>query len=67
MIFTRKGLLGNKRIEEIYILSLLIDQTLLTMNEIDWVNRYHKRVRNILIPSMNSNEKYWLMNQTAPL
>ena len=27
MIFTRKGLLGNKRIEEIYILSLLIDQT----------------------------------------
>lgn len=27
MIFTRKGLLGNKRIEEIYVLSLLIDQT----------------------------------------
>ena len=27
MIFTRKGLLANKKIEEIYILSLLIDQT----------------------------------------
>ena len=27
MIFTRKGLLGNKRIEEIYVLSILIDQT----------------------------------------
>ena len=27
MIFTRKGLLGNKRIEEIYVLSMLIDQT----------------------------------------
>ena len=27
MIFTKKGLLANKKIEEIYILSLLIDQT----------------------------------------
>jgi len=27
MIFTRKGLLANKKIEEIFILSLLIDQT----------------------------------------
>ena len=28
MIFTRKGLLANKKIEEIFFLSLLIDQTL---------------------------------------
>ncbi len=46
---------------------LLIDQTLLTVHEIDWVNRYHKRVRKILTPSMNSDEKDWLMSQTAPL
>jgi Xaa-Pro aminopeptidase len=46
---------------------LLIDQSLLTTNEINWVNRYHKRVRNILTPSMNSNERDWLINQTAPL
>ena len=39
----------------------------LTTNEINWVNRYHKRVRNILTPSMNSNERDWLINQTAPL
>ena len=46
---------------------LLIDQSLLTTNEINWVNRYHQRVRNILTPSMNSNERDWLINQTAPL
>ena len=46
---------------------LLIDQSLLTTNEINWVNRYHKRVRNILTPSMNSDERDWLINQTAPL
>ena len=46
---------------------LLIDQSLLTTNEINWVNRYHRRVRNILTPSMNSNERDWLINQTAPL
>ena len=46
---------------------LLIDQSLLTTNEINWLNRYHKRVRNILTPSMNSNERDWLINQTAPL
>ena len=46
---------------------LLIDQSLLTTNEINCVNRYHKRVRNILTPSMNSNERDWLINQTAPL
>ena len=46
---------------------LLIDQSLLTTNEINWVNRYHKRVRNILTPSMNTNERDWLINQTAPL
>ncbi len=46
---------------------LLIDQTLLTVNEIDWVNRYHKRVRDILTPSMDSGERDWLINQTAPL
>ena len=38
-----------------------------TTNEINWVNGYHKRVRNILTPSMNSNERDWLINQTAPL
>ena len=46
---------------------LLIDKSLLTKNEINWVNRYHQRVRNILTPSMNSNERDWLINQTAPL
>ena len=39
----------------------------LTRNEIAWVNKYHKKVRNTLMPSMNSREKDWLVNQTAPL
>ena len=46
---------------------LLIDRAKLTRNEIAWVNKYHKKVRNTLLPSMNSREKDWLVNQTAPL
>ena len=46
---------------------LLIDQSLLTANEINWVNRYHKKVRTLLTPSMNSNERDWLIDQTSPL
>ena len=46
---------------------LLIDRGKLTRNEIAWVNKYHKKVRNTLLPSMNSREKDWLVNQTAPL
>ena len=46
---------------------LLIDHSLLNAKEINWVNRYHQRVRKILTPSMNSNERDWLINQTAPL
>ena len=46
---------------------LLIDHSLLNAKEINWVNKYHQRVRKILTPSMNSNERDWLINQTAPL
>ena len=46
---------------------LLIDRDKLTRNEIAWVHKYHIKVRNTLMPSMNSREKDWLVNQTAPL
>ena len=62
-----KGWITFKTITIAPLERLLIDQTLLTTNEIDWVNKYHKRVRNILMPSMNSDEIDWLINQTAPL
>ena len=46
MIFTRKGLLANKKIEEIYILSLLIDQTFYP-DELKRIDTYLKQSNDV--------------------
>ncbi len=45
----------------------LIDKSLLTPEEIDYLNRYHKKVRETLTPLLNKKERQWLVKNTAPL
>jgi Xaa-Pro aminopeptidase len=43
----------------------LIDESLLNEAEIQWLNNYHKRVYELLSPSLTEEEKIWLKQQTS--
>lgn len=45
----------------------LFDVTLMTPQEIDWLNDYHAHVRARLLPYLNQAEAAWLTAKTAPL
>ena len=42
-----------------------IDFDLLTAEEIEWLNRYHARVYEMLSPHLNEEERAWLAENTA--
>ncbi|EEO28604.1 aminopeptidase P family protein [Oxalobacter paraformigenes] len=44
-----------------------IDRSLLTENEISWLNRYHEKVRYSLMPLVADDVKDWLIKRTEPV
>jgi Xaa-Pro aminopeptidase len=45
----------------------LIDQTLLTDDEVSWVNSYHSHVRDVVAPALDLETRAWLFAATALL
>ena len=45
----------------------LIDSSMLSENEIIWLNNYHKKVYEKISPYINKKELEWLANVTSPL
>ncbi len=45
----------------------LIDATLLSNSEKEWLNNYHRDVFEKLSPYLNNEEKSWLKEKTAPI
>jgi len=45
----------------------LIDKSLLTSEEIAWVDTYHARVREVLTPRLTGDDLAWVERETAPL
>lgn len=45
----------------------LIDLTLLMPDEIDWINSYHSKCRDILATYLDEAEKAWLKKATEPI
>ena len=45
----------------------LIDKSLLTADEIAWVDAYHTKVREVVGPRLDGEELAWLERETAPL
>jgi Xaa-Pro aminopeptidase len=45
----------------------LIDQTLLTDDEVSWVNTYHSHVRDMVAPALDLETRAWLFGATALL
>ncbi|MFC2157807.1 aminopeptidase P family protein [Acidobacteriota bacterium] len=45
----------------------LIDPSMLSQDEIDWLNRYHKQVNDTISPQLNEEERAWLTIATQPI
>jgi len=45
----------------------LIDLDQLTREEIDWLNTYHSKCKDILAPFLNQTELDWLKKATQPV
>src|SRR5580700_7541345 len=45
----------------------LIDQTLLTDDEVSWINSYHSHVRDVVAPALDLETRAWLFAATALL
>ncbi|KAK4416527.1 Aminopeptidase P1 [Sesamum alatum] len=45
----------------------LMDVSLLVPEEIEWLNNYHSRCRDILAPYLNTSEMEWLKKATEPI
>ena len=45
----------------------LVDQSLMTPDEIGWLNRYHQRVLETMQESLDDAELAWLRDATRPL
>nr|KJB71057.1 hypothetical protein B456_011G102600 [Gossypium raimondii] len=65
--FGDKGYLSFEHITWAPYQIKLIDLNLLTPEEIEWLNTYHSKCREILAPSMDKNELDWLEKATEPV
>jgi Xaa-Pro aminopeptidase len=45
----------------------LVDRTLLSADEVAWLNAYHRRVRETLSPQVDAATKAWLTGATRPI
>lgn len=45
----------------------LVDESLLSAPEQDWLNDYHERVRESITPFLDDNDKSWLQDATRPI
>ncbi|KAB2821706.1 MAG: aminopeptidase P family protein, partial [Paludibacter sp.] len=45
----------------------LIDPSMLTQQELNWLNNYHQEVYDKLAPMLTADEQAWLRNKTSAL
>ncbi|KAK6143916.1 hypothetical protein DH2020_024264 [Rehmannia glutinosa] len=59
--------LGFEKLTFFPIQAKLVDLSLLSATEIDWLNDYHKEVWEKVSPLLDGSAKQWLWNNTRPL
>ncbi|KAF8012462.1 hypothetical protein BT93_I0585 [Corymbia citriodora subsp. variegata] len=65
--FGDKGYLSFEHITWAPYQTKLINLSLLTPEEIDWLNTYHSKCRDILAPYLDDAEMAWLKKATEPI
>ncbi|KAJ6828090.1 putative Xaa-Pro aminopeptidase P [Iris pallida] len=61
------GYLGFEKLTFVPIQSKLIEQSLLSSSEINWINDYHSKVWEKVSPLLEGSAREWLWNNTRPL
>ena len=60
----------NKKFQELTLAPIeksLIKKSILSINEIKWINQYHNKVKKSLFPFMNVKEKIDLIKACSPI
>mmetsp|Transcript_1596 Transcript_1596/g.5724 ORF Transcript_1596/g.5724 Transcript_1596/m.5724 type:complete len:909 (-) Transcript_1596:993-3719(-) len=65
--FNDKPYYGFSRLTHAPFQRKMIDVKMLTPTEIAWINKYHRDVRERILPRVNGEEAEWLTRNTAPL
>ncbi|KAG8384054.1 hypothetical protein BUALT_Bualt04G0078100 [Buddleja alternifolia] len=65
--FGDKGYLSFEHITWAPYQTKLMEVSLLVPEEIEWLNKYHSRCREILAPYLNASEMEWLKEATEPI
>lgn len=65
--FGNKGYLSFEHITWAPYQRKLIDVSLLVPEEVEWLNQYHSKCKEILAPYMNEYEMAWLSKATQPI
>jgi Xaa-Pro aminopeptidase len=66
--FGGKSFLGFDKLTKVPIQKKLIDTALLTPIEVEWLDTYHARVRDEVLPLMRTERgKAWLLQATEPM
>ncbi|GMP60541.1 hypothetical protein CsSME_00023360 [Camellia sinensis var. sinensis] len=61
------GYMGFKKLTFVPIQAKLVDLSLLSVTEIDWLNNYHSQVWEKVSPLVDGSARQWLWNNTRPL
>ncbi|KAE8010202.1 hypothetical protein FH972_006592 [Carpinus fangiana] len=61
------GYLGFEKLTFVPIQSKLVDISLLSVAEVDWLNEYHSQVWEKVSPLLDGSARQWLWNNTRPL
>ncbi|KAA8545116.1 hypothetical protein F0562_019995 [Nyssa sinensis] len=61
------GYLGFERLTYVPMQTKLVDLSLLSVAEIDWINNYHSEVWEKVSPLLDGSARQWLWNNTRPL
>ncbi|KAI4349980.1 hypothetical protein L6164_010513 [Bauhinia variegata] len=59
--------LGFEKLTFVPIQTKLVDLTLLSALEIDWLNSYHSQVWEKVSPLLDGSARQWLLNNTRPI
>ena len=62
-----KETLGFETLTHVPIDKRLIDVSMLSDRELQWLNDYHAEVLKIIGPQLSGEDKAWLERQCAPL
>ncbi len=65
--FQEKQFLSFETITLVPIQRTLIDLTLMSKQQVDWVNSYHTKCREKVAPLVEGKAREWLMRETEPI